>query len=316
MNSYVIVVPILVLMSFSILVFADEDNIPSWIKNTAGWWSNDKVSDKEFIDSMRYLIQKNILVVRSQEIEGFVTIDDELFEILYPKESLRNPMSIGGFTKLEVQPYFKMKDNMKSTYDEIGNFDKSQNTVFVYPTFTESAYMSNGFYSYYDGTCDKRCLTIPVMHEQRATFSSSGNAAVILSLLRYDHITDIDLIKNPQILNQFDKVIILHNEYVTKEMFDIITNHPKVIYLYPNALYAEVKYNQEQNTISLVRGHDYPKGVDNGFDWKFDNTRPDEFDTKCKNWKFRSVDNGIMLDCYPENIIFKNFKLLKTIKDY
>ena len=35
----------------------------------------------------------------------------------------------------------------------------------------------------------------------------------------------------------------LHNEYVTRPMFDAITSHPNVIYLYPNALYAEIEVN-------------------------------------------------------------------------
>ena len=65
----------------------------------------------------------------------------------------------------------------------------------------------------------------------------------VLSLLGYTTITDIDIDQNPGILKEFDAVIMLHNEYVTRTMFDAITNHPNVIYLYPNALYAEIEVN-------------------------------------------------------------------------
>ncbi|MDE2590280.1 MAG: hypothetical protein KGL95_11540, partial [Patescibacteria group bacterium] len=37
--------------------------IPSWIKNIAKWWSENKVSDDEFAGAMKYLIQQDILKV-------------------------------------------------------------------------------------------------------------------------------------------------------------------------------------------------------------------------------------------------------------
>jgi hypothetical protein len=135
-------------------------------------------------------------------------------------------------------------------------------------------------------------------------------------VLGYQYITDIDVDKDPDILKNYDKVILLHNEYVTKREFDAITQHPRVIYLYPNALYAEVTTNYDEDTITLIRGHNYPlPEIRNGFDWKFENTNF-EYDNKCENWKFYEIDNGIMLDCYPEYIIFKDPVLLKKIKDY
>ena len=75
----------------------------------------------------------------------------------------------------------------------------------------------------------------------------------------------------------------LHNEYVTRTMFDAITNHPNVLYLYPNALYAEIEVDYIDETITLIRGHNYPEPeITNGFDWEFDNTHPYEFDSECK----------------------------------
>ena len=41
----------------------------------------------------------------------------------------------------------------------------------------------------------------------------------ILNLLGYDSISDFEL-KNPNILNDYKKIIVLHNEYVSKIMFD------------------------------------------------------------------------------------------------
>ena len=218
---------------------------------------------------------------------------------------------------IETQPYFKFDESKKSIYHDIGNLDKNQNTVFIYPTFTETAYQEHGFYSYFREECDEKCLTIDIMEKQKATFTSSGNAATILTILGYDFITDIDIDKNPSILQKYDKIILLHNEYVTKKIFDAITNHPKVIYLYPNSLYAEINTDYQSNTITLERGHGYPDAaIKNGFDWEFENTHPFEYDTDCLEWEFYEIDNGIMLNCYPEYIIFKDQKLLQQIKFY
>jgi len=48
-------------------ISAQSDAIPSWIKNTAGWWANDQISETEFINSMEYLIDSGIIQVSSQQ---------------------------------------------------------------------------------------------------------------------------------------------------------------------------------------------------------------------------------------------------------
>ena len=194
--------------------------------------------------------------------------------------------------------------------------NKTEKIVFIVPIFTELAYSKSGFYDYYQNQCDESCLTVPIKTNIPLNFHSSENAANTLRLLNYEYITDIEIEKNPNILNDYDKVIVLHNEYVSQTQFDAITSHPKVIYLYPNALYGKINVDFDNNTISLLRGHGYPEGVDNGFNWEYDNTRPFEFDTVCENWKFDEIPNGIMLNCYPENIIYRDIELLKTIKEF
>lgn len=187
-------------------------------------------------------------------------------------------------------------------------------TVVVYPTFTASAYTEPGFYTFYRGECDERCLTIQIQNNFVRP-QANPNALQVFRLLEYPIITDVDIDKNPSILSSYDKIIMLHSEYVTRNMFDAITGHKHVIYLYPNALYAEVKSNYDANTITLIRGHNYPDvTIRNGFDWEFDNT-PFEYERTCKEMQFYKVSNGWMLNCWPENIIHKSLDLLKTIKD-
>ena len=44
----------------------EENTIPYWVKNNAGWWSKDKVSDDEFISGIEYLINKKIINIEAQ----------------------------------------------------------------------------------------------------------------------------------------------------------------------------------------------------------------------------------------------------------
>ncbi|MBI3639482.1 MAG: hypothetical protein HY223_04115 [Thaumarchaeota archaeon] len=190
-----------------------------------------------------------------------------------------------------------------------------QNIVFVQPIFTQAAYSDNGFYYYYTKKCDSKCLTVHIPFYYTGSFVSGGASNSILLNQNFSHITDVDIDKNPQILKKYDIVILLHNEYVTRNEFNAITQHPHVIYLYPNTLFAEVKANYDNNTITLVRGHGYPnESIQNGFDWKFDNTKFEQ-DVTCLNWHFYDIDNGKMLSCYPEKKIYFDQSFLQGITD-
>jgi hypothetical protein len=66
--------------------------------------------------------------------------------------------------------------------------------------------------------------------------------------------------------------------------------------------------------MTKIRGHNYPElNITNGFEWEFDNSSQ-EYDTDCFNWQMRKVKNGLMLNCYPEQIIFKDAFILMAIK--
>jgi hypothetical protein len=135
-----------------------------------------------------------------------------------------------------------------------------------------------------------------------------------LKLLQFPHVTDEDIDKNPDVLKQYKRVIVLHSEYVTKKEFDAITSSPDVIFLYPNALYAEVKPDYDNNTITLMRGHGYPDpSIKNGFGWKYDNSKY-EYNVQCDNWNFYNKGNATMLNCYPEYQLLYSEELLRLLQ--
>ena len=140
--------------------------------------------------------------------------------------------------KIWRNAYYELDESKSAIYDELKN---RKNSVVVFPIFTAAAYSEPGFYTFYRGECDQEfhgvlfrdddCLTVKLNEEYAPGFTSSANGFQVLSLLEYDIITDITIHQNPDILLQYEKVILLHNEYVTQEEFLAITSHPNVIYL-------------------------------------------------------------------------------------
>ena len=309
--------------------------VPNWVKNNAKWWSEDLIGDTDFLNGLDYLIEGQIIKIDNKKILGKVPLEDIKFSDLLLLDKNNLVFIRSAFFEVYAQAddclygsdgvHLKWRSlalginlNNLDRYNEVALWNDPQKTVVVFPFFTHSAYSEPGFYTYFRGECDD-CTTTKIT-APTLQYTSSGNAYQSLNLLGYPSITDIDVDKDPSILQQFDKVIMLHNEYVTRAMFDAITSHPNVIYLYPNALYAEIEVNYVDETITLIRGHDYPPEdpVTNGFDWEFDNTHPYEFDSLCAQMEFFKIKNGWMTTCYPENIFVRGeqlFQFLKVIKD-
>jgi len=67
-RKFILLSAILVMITaFPLAVTAQSDAIPSWIKNTAGWWAEDQISETEFVNSIEYLIDSGIIQVSSQQ---------------------------------------------------------------------------------------------------------------------------------------------------------------------------------------------------------------------------------------------------------
>jgi len=48
------------------VISVGDSEIPSWIKNNAGWWADGTIDDNSFVQGVQYLIKNNILIVSSQ----------------------------------------------------------------------------------------------------------------------------------------------------------------------------------------------------------------------------------------------------------
>jgi len=257
-----------------------------------------------------------IKVNKNQESDKPRKIPTELVSEFFNVWVYETDIFIENGVKVAKSFHFELIEENNSLYNEIGIINDDVNVVVILPVFTSSAYSKNGFYDYFENKCDSCTTTQIVENDFLEYYTASQIGAKILEKLGYETITDIVVDKNPDILKEFDSIILLHNEYVTQTMFDTITKHPNVIYLYPNALYAEIDVNYEKNQITLIKGHEYPSPeIKNGFNWEYDNTHPYEFDRDCLNWEFYDIPNGKMLNCYPEKIFPLNKEFLKEIKN-
>ena len=330
--------------------------VPDWVKNNADWWAGDLIGDSDFLNGIKYLINKGIILVSVsdnqkepttmtapnsamlfegvmisnywkflkdlnlpspilQPISSILKIpNDESVQSIFDVYGVRNDSTTVNGNVIWGTPVFGLNVGQLENYNTIAIWDDPQKAAVVSPIFTDSAYDRFGFYDYYRGDCDS-CTTTTIS-DGVLDYNSSVYGYQLLTLLGYSPITDIDIDKNPSILKKYDKIIMLHNEYVTRAMFDAITSHPKVIYLYPNALYAEIEVDYDNNTITLIRGHNYPEEeITNGFDWEFDNTHPYEYDNNCEQMLLYPIDNGWMANCYPEKILPASPIIFQTLKD-
>ena len=68
------VIAVLVVMSLVPIVLSDslrgEFTVPNWVKNNAGWWSDDKIPDSAFIETIEFLIKDEIIIVKIPDLDS------------------------------------------------------------------------------------------------------------------------------------------------------------------------------------------------------------------------------------------------------
>lgn len=56
----------------------NSDILPNWLKNSAGWWSEDQISETEYIASLQYLIDEEIIKVSIPPITSVYAADSTI----------------------------------------------------------------------------------------------------------------------------------------------------------------------------------------------------------------------------------------------
>ena len=74
--KYLIFSVLVVSLAGLIIPSAFAENVPSWVKNTAGWWATDVISETEFVNAVAYLIKVGII-----SIEKNCIFEDEKYNL-------------------------------------------------------------------------------------------------------------------------------------------------------------------------------------------------------------------------------------------
>ena len=81
--AVVVACAMLVLTGINLIpnAFTQESAIPYWIKNNAGWWASEQITDSAFLQGIQYLINEGIMIVEipdeiyseaAEEVPGWV----------------------------------------------------------------------------------------------------------------------------------------------------------------------------------------------------------------------------------------------------
>ena len=166
--------------------------------------------------------------------------------------------------------------------DTVANIsEKSKNIGLIQRTFTDAAY-DNAFYLFYNmkhnnstnntkytnllsSKIIKQHGTLPefeIILDHLKWFTPKSN----ITLITDEDAHDASSFFLDNGTNKYDLVIVGHNEYVTQQEYNnlksFVAKGGTLIFLDGNVFYAEVKYNKENQTITLVKGHG----------WEFDGT--------------------------------------------
>ncbi len=151
----------------------------------------------------------------------------------------------------------------------------------VNPVFTDGAYNVGGFYQFYpkydnvsEGVRVKNDLDL--LTGQIPDYDIESKKAAILLQNHLENLTkspvydisDEDVhqgyIFNEDGSNAYDALFLLHDEYATKQSYSnlkkFVTNGGSLVFIDGNVMYAEIMYNPDLHSVTLLRGHN----------WKFD----------------------------------------------
>jgi len=149
--------------------------------------------------------------------------------------------------------------------------------AFLYPTFTSGVYNLDSFYffySKYSGATSSEEITtdLDLLTGKVPSVPDVGYFQPLLELVQeYDPGSDVSIITdnyvhNGLIFNEngdnlYESLFVLHDEYVTQESYEnlkkFVQNGGVIVFLDGNIFYGEVELDEENCTVTLVKGHDW-----------------------------------------------------------
>ena len=135
MNKYILsalIVAGIISVGFGTVSYAQESiEIPTWVKSSAGWWAEDKLTDEEYIEGLEFLIDSDIIQLGNSEYRGISEMDQKFQEKFDAQEKTWQD----NFSKSETshgKVVQKLRDEImdlgKSNDERIEKLGKNHNT--------------------------------------------------------------------------------------------------------------------------------------------------------------------------------------------
>ena len=181
-------------------IIIDEDIvIPSWIKNNAGWWSSDDISDSDFLHGIKYLVESNIIEFQSDNIEQHILDWDTIVnDAFYAYEG-----SIAIHTKF---------------FDDV-NYIVSYNISEDYPYNLSQPSLLNSGVWFYQITGNERFLQHSKMVADLIEESYVHNSGIVINIHPFDERLDAPIDRygeghtNQEILLHVAKLALIDSNY-------------------------------------------------------------------------------------------------------
>jgi len=135
-NEKTLLLPILFVIfvvgviGFSFIAYASDTAIPDWVKNNAKWWSEDSISEDDYVQSIEYLIMHGIIDIPLPITE--VTVTQTILSEEEQAQSFK--VTISNIVK-PIPVHFFEKFEMTSTKSASNPLSKMYDFRDVNPTF-------------------------------------------------------------------------------------------------------------------------------------------------------------------------------------
>ena len=245
-----ILLPILVIL-IGIIPSINAEITPNWVKNTAGWWATDAISEKEFVNAIEFLVNEGII---ASNLKCSSEVDQNHNGIVDEIENLEDYSGMSTEKYVESKKKFKNKNWSNCIFPNISHIE-FENVDFTNADFSidnnESPYVT---FTYKKNDVVQYCSFIPCgfyylsVTENTTEFLTKtfGEKKIPQNLRHVENIVDLSDIRS-------------HWRHVTSFVYSEINNSnfdradlKYVQYLYTN--FTNIDFSKSNNSQSLFHG--------------------------------------------------------------
>jgi len=189
--------------------------IPSWIKNNAGWWADDKISDSDFLSGIKFLVETNIIQFQS---------DVDYKKSKNIEKHLLDWDTVVNDSKYAYDGSIKMQSEFFDYVNYIVSYDMSKDLVYDH---AEPSLLESGVWLY-QITGDEKFLqkasTVANVIEKYHLYDSG----IVMNVHPLSNTVKVEEVHtNQEILSDVAKLALVDSNYVqlTKTIADAVIEH-------------------------------------------------------------------------------------------